>query len=621
MSRWGLIDNSLEGRQKVFFPHFSKGLVPVDPDENRRWRQRMFTLSDRRERAMVRRMCREDFLFYLAGFVYLFDAGIEEDDPGPVPFIPYDFQVEMFTELWRCMHVDRQSLRVKKPRNMGLTWMFLALFEHCWHFQRDRHLLVGSRREEEVDGSAMVAKSGGFTGEWSKLLPKIDFIHVYQPSWLWPEGYRPRVEPYRSRMKVMNPETGSIIWGTSSSGTAGRSGRGYGVLWDEAAHTDNLYDIIGSLSEFSPFKAYVSSIGDLSHAFSTVLKDSPEVSQLSPEWWMHPVYNREMTIDPDTGEKSSPWLVRKLEAIANDPLLSNQEYFADESKQVGGFYHSDTFLKLLGTSDKPGTVCDPRHVGMLDVIDTVDGAYVSRFVEQNNGRWRFWMEFGPDGKPPRGTRYKMGCDIAAGNQDDFGRGASNSVLVIVDHMTGDVVAEFVTHGMRPELLARVAAAAARWFEGDDFQPCKVSFERNGPGAAFGVALAEQLGESNIQHDHEGKLGWFNKGESAQLAFSLHQQMICDGRFRERGADCVSEMRFYKRPMSGKGAPIHSASVKSADPSGSRENHGDRTIARVVVCRMLVDKFEPTINASQAAWGSARAIMDMRAKRSLESELV
>lgn len=252
MSRWGLIDNTLEGRQKIWFPHFFNGLVPLQPEANRLWRQKIFFTTDPKERKMIRKMCAEDLLFFTAGFVSIYDAGDESGVPGPVPFIPYEFQVESFTAMWSCMHVDRCPLRGKKPRKIGFTWMALDILNHCWQFMPNRTLLIGSHREEEVDGAASSSKGGAFVGDWSLLFPKIDYMHIHQPRWLLPEGYKPRTEPYRTRMRIMNPENGSLFRGTSASSSAAHGERGWAAFWDEAALTENLYDIIAGLSEYSP---------------------------------------------------------------------------------------------------------------------------------------------------------------------------------------------------------------------------------------------------------------------------------------------------------------------------------------------------------------------------------
>lgn len=629
---FGIIDKSLEGRQRLFFPHYCAGKVPTDKEANRRWRQKAFTLTDERDRRALKRMASEDFLFYIAGFVYLFDAGDESGSPGPVPFIPFEFQVEALTRIYECLHDTRMPVRIKKPRKMGFTYQCLWILEHAWHFRKDCHILIGSHREEEVDGTVNISKGGQFAGEWSKLLPKIDFGHIHMPRWMLPKGFIPRVEPYRSRMKMMNPEKGGIIWGTSAARASGHGERGYAAMWDECSKTDNLYDIIGGLSEFAPVKLWVSTIGDLGHPFSTILRTAPGVDQMEVQWWMHPDYAKGMTIDTESGERTSPWLEKKLDAIGRDAMLANQQYFGDETVQIGGFYHPKCFEAMNGISasvrgggiyDHQPTVMDPIHIGELDAMESKDGPYVSRFVEQPNGQWSFWCEFDESLRPSRSTRYIIGCDIAAGTRGSDGRGASNSVIVVIDWLTGEVVAEYVTHGVEPSEFAKRAYAAGHWFEGDDFAPAIINFERNGPaGASFGRYLVEELHYPKVWATPDGKKGWYKGGnEETQKAFGLHQQLICERKLIERSRSCVDEMQCYQNPKTGTGPPVHTASLYTKDPSGARENHGDRVIARVVACLVLQYPYQVRAKLDEAPYGSMRYVQHRRNMSRYQEELI
>lgn len=527
---------------RAWFPHYTSGICPKDPEKNKRYRKKMYLCDSRSERDLLRRMAAEDFLFYANTFLYLFDAGDESGVSGPVPFNTYEFQDEVIAALWDSLYVHRGAVRVKKPRRLGLTWICMALLEHCWHFMPHKHLLCGSHREEEVDGSAASMKMDA--GEWSKLLPKVDHFHLNMPRWMLPEGYKPRTEPYRTRLKIMNPATSSIIWGTSSATVAGHGSRGWCVFWDEAAKTDTLYDIIGGLQKFSKTKIWVSTIDNLSHPFSTLLKEAPGVKQLAPMWWMCPEYTQGMTITTD-GKRTSPWLQKELDEINHDPVQANALFFADETLQVGGYYSSQTFTTMVGTSDKPGTVMDPFSVGEMDIMDQQHGPRVVRFCDQPGGRWKFWFSPDASGKPPRNTKYVFGIDTAAGTTDTSGRGASNSVIAVADWRTGEIVAEGVFSGLQPYELARVAVAAGWWFEGDDFQPALMVPESNGPGAQFIDCVVNKQKYPNVYMRDILKMeyGWHKGGrnEDARLAFGLHQEMLCDGRLKERSVECVKEM--------------------------------------------------------------------------------
>ena len=625
MSKYGLIDKSIEGRQHVYFPHFTANRVPTEPGANAVWRRKAF-LANKAQQKQLRKMCAEDLLFWIFGFVSIFDSGDESDNPGPIPFLLHEYQIECMTTMWAAMHDLRKPLREKKPRRAGATWRMICLYEHCWQFMKNRHLLVGSHREEQVEGTASTSKGGLFVGEWSRLLPKFDFVQVHQPPWLLPEGFKPRVEPYRTRLKIMNPENGSIIWGTSASTVAGHGERGYSAWWDEASRTENLYEIIGGLQAFSKSKFWISTIGNLDHPFSTILKDAPGIMQLEPQWWMDPVYSEGLTIDPVSGKRISPWLIGKLAEINNDPVKANELYYADESQQIGGYYSRDSFRTMVGTSDNPGTVMDPFAIGEMDIMDQKEGPRVVRFCNQPSGRWKFWFQPDATGRPPRDTRYIFGIDTAAGNADTGGRGASNSVIAVCDWRTGEIVAEFVTSGLQPYELARVAVAAGLWFEGDDFQGALMVPESNGPGNQLIDCLVNKQRYGNVYTPDptEMKYGWFKdgRGDAARLAFGLHQEMICNGRFKERSMDCVREMRHYQHNPNGKGAPIHSASILSDDPSGARDNHGDRVIARICICQPLQKPYNTLKKKGEPAFGSYRWLMESKKKtRADEMELV
>lgn len=593
-------------------------------EANKAWRKKVFWTTDPAERKLLRKCCAEDAMFYINGFVNIFDAGDESGKPGPVPFVMHPFQVEAFTKFYLLLHHYRKPSRTKKPRKLGITYLFMWLFGHAWHWLPNIHILVGSHRQEEVDGSSTMGKGSEFFIETSKLLPKIDFGHVYMPGWLLPVGYRPRTEPYRMTNRLMNPENGSLLWATSAAGVAGHGGRGYGMGWDEAAKTETLYDIMGGMSEFAPAKFWVSTIEDLGHTFSTILRDAPGIEQINLEWWMHPDYAEGLTLNnPERpGGKSSPWLERKLAEINYDPIQANRNYYADETRQIGGFYHAKTFERMLGLLQgfehgKRSTIMEPLFRGELDVLDNPDGPAVNRFCRQANGRWQLW--FNPDsaGRPPRSTRYILGADLSAGT------GASNSVLAVADWMTGELVAEYAINSKTPEDMARLAFAASHWFHGDDGQPARIIFECNGPsGTMFGQVL-EKLGHPNLYKREDGSLGWFKDNrQPTEEAFNRHQLFICEGKFTERSMDCVDEMRCYQLPKSGKGPPVHTASKHSEDPSGAGENHGDRVIARICICVLLQRPYDSAVRSNDPPERSYRGAVEREAREAAyQTEMV
>jgi hypothetical protein len=164
----------------------------------------------------------------------------------------------------------------------------------------------------------------------------------------------------------------------------------------------------------------------------------------------------------------------------------------------------------------------------------------------------------------------------------------------------------------PADLAYTAYAAGKWFEGEDFGPALIIPERNGPGGEFVTQLVKKYRYPNVYVESRGKnkkeikYGWHKdgRGEDAEIAFGLHRSFLMDGTFVERSRYCVDEMRHYQHPPGGKGAPVHSAALRTEDPSGARENHGDRVITRVVICRVLDEwQKEPPESVGEPLRGS------------------
>jgi hypothetical protein len=123
----------------------------------------------------------------------------------------------------------------------------------------------------------------------------------------------------------------------------------------------------------------------------------------------------------------------------------------------------------------------------VDVPQDVKFSYIRKMDARvvvwvpNGGRkpWRLWVPL-IGGRPNQLTRYVFGVDISAGS------GASNSVITVLDHSTGMIVAKFWDAFTSPEELAEIVSFAGIWFGGT--KSPLVVFEKNGPGIIFGKKL-------------------------------------------------------------------------------------------------------------------------------------
>ena len=630
MSKWGIINQDLEARQAVFFPHFSKGLCPLEPKQNLVYRVKVWSTTSEWERDQLRKRCKEDFLYYLCTFVNIFQA---KEDPKPVPFLPYDFQIEAFTLLWKCLHDGQEDCRIVKPRDMGVTWMIDTLFEHAWHFFPYRQMLLGSRKEDEVDGTTD-DRGGVITkaGQWSTLMGKIDFLHLHQPSWLLPRGYEPRAKPFRTGLRIANPENGSLIEGESANPDWGRGGRYFATAFDEHAHTENGGKIIGSSSQSSLCHFWFSSPSGPMTAHA-MLGRAP-IKQIKLNWWMHPLHADGMVWDADKGDRSrwSPWLAKELARIGYDPVLANDEIWADETQTGGAYFKAELFDLLIGTKSEPGTVRDPIMCGELDFRVDSDEKGRSQpwpigFQHHPGGRWKLWLNFDAEGNPPRDDHYIFGIDVASGETDDKGRGASCSVIAVLSVMTGAKVGQFVTHGLRAHKFAEMVVAAARWFCGKDGNAYIIADAGAAGADMIGVVVDDYGIRENVYFrvasDGGVKPGYVRpkNAEENRRPWGSFEKMLWDGSYVERSVEVTDEMRHYNHNPTG-GAPIHAASQTKEDPSGARENHGDRTTATVLGCIRLAEmKANPKKEEPYAPYGSVRHMRQLERAKEREAQLI
>lgn len=597
--KWSLIDRTVEGRMKVWFPHY--WMVPKGAAEQRAYRLKAIGACGQ-DRKLLWKWCREDRLFYLNTFVYIFKA---KGEPRPVPFNTYLFQDEALALMHKCTcdgdarrtednPFGQEDFRVKKCRYMGLTWLyFIGIAEHDWHFEPHRQFLIGSRNANEVDrGKPRPGEDGVVAGEWAKLLPKIDFVHLHMPAWMLPPGYRPMELPWRMDMSIRNPANGSLISGESANRNFGRSGRYFGIGFDEFAATDNAAEVHAACSSTSFCHAWISTPRGPGTQFALLGRSG--IQQICLDWWMHPEHSQGIKLD-EQGKPTSPWYEEECQRLGHDPLKIAQELDADEEATGGGAFFAARFVEEMGRKCRA-----PLIRGRLDIgrDEHGGGVWVKRFVERPAGELWLWEPLRGGGRPALGVYYIFG-DIAAGNRDVMtGRGASNSILTVVDAATGCKVAEYAVSGIQPYEFADVAVALARWFAQEDGCPAFLGWENGGAGDQFGDRVIHFHGFSHVYYEPRAsgtkdsaalRMPGFRKlhGEygNARTFFTDLVLAMQDGRYEEVNQLMVEEMRCYVHDNFGH--PVHISTVRPDDATGARANHGDRVISAAGVVRMLL----------------------------------
>ena len=521
-------------------------LVPKDLSANLKFRQDLLLMggSDRKAAEELFIMCSRDLLFYVNAFCWTYDPRVGD---GTLPFLTYEFQDESLLAIDAA--IGSHDLLIKKSRDMGASWMLLTVFEWRWHFKNSQSFLLVSRNEDYVDKA----------GNPKSLFWKIDFIHKFLPGWLLPRTTR-------TKLRLTNEDNGSSIDGESTTGDVARGDRRTAIGLDEFAafDVDAGYRALASTRDATNSRIFNSTPSGTNNAFYD-FATSEAIEQLTLHWTRHPIKAAGLYEDKQ-GKKRSPWYDEECKRCANIQEIA-QELDIDFAGSDYQFFDTMIIDRLM---EETGS--NPIAVGELK-YNAVTGE-PEGFGDVPKGTLRLWIYPDAQGGLPTDRRYVIGADIATGT------GSSNSVLSGGDCKTGEKVAELVTPNLRPDQLATYAFALGRWFHGTDNEAMQI-WEAPGPGRNYGDRLIE-LGYKDIWYKKEqsGKRskipGWWPTKDEKRVLYSDYRTALSTKHFINRSVDALRECK--EIIFAATGWITHSRSLRTVDPSGARENHGDRPTA-------------------------------------------
>lgn len=513
--------------------------------------------------------CSRDPIFYVDTFLYTFDprkrAGLKV-----IPFILWPYQETALQEMLDGIDIGKDKL-VQKSRDMGASWLTLTAFEYLWHFFDMTSFLLASRKEDLVDK----------TDDTDSLMFKIDFIHKYTPGWLLPT-----IE--RKSMNIMNVDNGSVISGESTNVDLGRGGRRTAILLDEFAAVEKGYEVLSSTASVTECRIFNSTPQGAAGAFHDRVQEMPKEDIITMHWSVHPKKGEGLYIDDDTGKLRSPWYNKECIRIANPQEIA-QELDIDYAASDYMFFDSGTLHRL-----KKEYVMDAVHRGNLVFNDHTMAIEDISFVNDIRGKLRIWIRLDYRTNEPPNRTYVIGADVSAGT------GTSNSVLSVGDVHSKEKVAELAITTLSPHEFARLAVVLAKWFHN-----AKLCWEINGPGLSFTKEVKRlQYGHVYYREDvmaffrrgkQSNKAGWHSSKESKRVLLTDYRSDLAKARFVNRSSEALEECKYY---IEVKGGGLeHAKSQRSNDPTGAKDNHGDRVIADALAS-MMMNKVKTTPKGSR-----------------------
>ena len=227
----------------------------------------------------------------------------------------------------------------------------------------------------------------------------------------------------------------------------------------------------------------------------------------------------------------------------------------------------------------------PRH-GQLDYNHAL--AEVTGFAFASSGIIEMWMDLDKSDAPVlAGKVYVVGADISAGT------GASNSVLVVGEAHSRHQVMEVSTPHMRPDEFAVLAVSICKWLGN-----AELIWEAPGPGRGFASKVFD-LGYRNVWFPGKPKWrgalsnkkkmpGWNPVKDEKRELFEEYRRAGFDGDFLVQSRLQLDECRHFVYKPGGWIEHTGQSGGAILDPSGARENHGDRPTASALCWKRMVE---------------------------------
>jgi len=281
---------------------------------------------------------------FITDWMLTFDPrNVERGIEAVTPFLLFPKQaayVEWVVARWR----GREDGVVEKSRDMGVSWLCVAIATWMWIFHPGVVVGFGSRKEAYVDDLGNPASLFWKVRETIKLLPS-EFV---------PAGFNMRM--HAPSMKIINPENGSAIIGEAGD-NIGRGNRTSIYFKDESAFYEHPESIDAALSQTSNCKIDVSTPNGNGNPFYRK-RHSGKVKIFSFHW-------------KDDPRKGQEWYDKQKNDL--DPVVLAQEVDIDYNAST-----SDSWITgdLIQQAQNNGPA-DVEAVGPWMVA--VDAAHMAEF--------------------------------------------------------------------------------------------------------------------------------------------------------------------------------------------------------------------------------------------------
>lgn len=264
---------------------------------------------------------------------------VERDLPAIVPFILFPKQrewVDWCVRKWKA----QESAPVEKSRDMGMSWLSVAVGVTLGIFNKGVVIGYGSRKEEYVDKIGDPKSLFWKAREFTMLLPP-EFRGGFK---------RGKTDPH---MRLLFPESESSMIGEAGD-NIGRGNRASIYFVDEAAFLERPDLIEASLSQTTNCRIDISTPNGMGNPFAEKVK-SGKYDTFTFHW-------------RDDPRKDDEWYQKQVNKL--DPVTVAQEIDLNYSASVEGVLIPSAWVQAaIGADKRLGINIDGPVTSALDVAD------------------------------------------------------------------------------------------------------------------------------------------------------------------------------------------------------------------------------------------------------------
>lgn len=264
---------------------------------------------------------------------------VERGLPSAIPFLLFEKQEE-WTE-WVLERWKKQEPGItEKTRDMGMSWLSVALSATMCLFTPGLSIGFGSRKEEYVDKSGAPKSLFWKARQFINNLPP-----EFKGSW--------DIKKHAPHMRIIFPDSGSVITGESGDGI-GRGDRHAIYFLDEAAFLERPMLTDASLSQTTNCRQDISTPNGMANPFAQK-RHSGKI----------PVFTFHWRDDP---RKDDAWYAKQVEEL--DPVTVAQELDINYAASVEGVLIPSVWVQAaIDAHIKLGITPSGQRIAGLDVAD------------------------------------------------------------------------------------------------------------------------------------------------------------------------------------------------------------------------------------------------------------